>query len=76
MNLLETIKELFLTIDKLQNKNFNLSTHNLIHFQEIFSNLCFQATNLTKLMMVIYFGTISIIEDFFKLEMDLSSMGK
>ena len=76
MNLLETIKELFLTIDKLQNENFNLSTHNLIHFQEIFSNLCFQATNLTKLMMVIYFGTISIIEDFFKLEMNLSSMGK
>ena len=70
MTLLETLKQLFLAMDKLHPKNLSSqphssSTHKIVDFHEIFSNLCLQSANLTKLLMVLYFGTISIIEDFF-----------
>ena len=73
-NLLSTIQELYSTMDKLLDKNLNFSTHNLVHFQEIFSNLCLKPNNITKLMMILYFGHISVIENFYKLEHQLSSI--
>ena len=76
LNLLSTLKELYVAMDKLLDKNLNPSTHDLVHFQEIFNNLCLKPTNLTKLMMILYFGSISLIEDFYKLENQLSSMSK
>ena len=45
-------------------------------FNIIFRHLCFKPCNLTRLLMTIYFSTISTIESFFNLEMELDSISK
>ena len=76
MNLLETLKQLFLAIDKLQTKNLGSLPHKVVDFNKFFSHLCLIPANLTRLLMIIYFGTISTIESFFNPEMELESISK
>ena len=74
INLLKVVKELFLTLDNLQDSTFKLSSNKIINLQEICSLLCFQASNLTRVFMIIYFTSINSIENLFKLELGLNSM--
>ena len=50
INLLETLKQLFVAIDKLQTKNLGSLPHKVVDFNKFFSHLCFTPANLTRLL--------------------------
>ena len=74
INLLKIIKELFVTLDTLQDNKYKLSTNSIVSLEEICSMLCFQSSNVTKVFMLVYFTNITSIENVFKLELGLNSM--
>ena len=73
MNLLNTLQALYLTMENID-KNLVFPGQVNIGFDKIFDQLCLKQNNITKLLMVWYFSSVSIIEHFYKLEHKLDAM--
>ena len=74
LSLLETLKVLYLTLETTIDKNLDFPGQKLINMNEIFNQLCFGFSNITKLMMTFYFTSVSLIEYFYQQEHRINSM--